>query len=215
MVLLDIVKQDLSLKNGYTPIYIKDLNLEWHALILNLEEELLARVDWCSTAGRSRLVLLVALVADDVGVLHAKQVLCAHDRDVELAHWSRDIAVAMVPLGIFQLFLGFSKSMIGFDDLPLEFSFFIRQLLEGLIVLGGELANVNVSISVSVQVVEELVDDLGAMVIIDTVLGEELVHLVFVDLSIAVQVQASEFLLNTPGLFTFASCERLGNSTSR
>ena len=76
--------------------------------------------------------------------------------------------------------------MIGFDDLPLEFILLISKLLEGLIVLGGELANVDVAVLVRIQVVEELVDDLGAMIIIHTVLRKEQIHLVFVDLSIAV-----------------------------
>ena len=78
--------------------------------------------------------------------------------------------------------------MIGFDDLPLEFILLISKLLEGLIVLGGELANVDVAVLVRIQVVEELVDDLGAMIIIHTVLRKEQIHLVFVDLSISIQV---------------------------
>ena len=204
MVLLDIIEQDLSLKNGNTPIDIKDLNLEWHALILNLKEKLLVRVDRCSTPCRSRLILFVTLVADDVRVLDSEQVLCAHDRDVKLTHRSCNIAVAMIPFRVLQLLLGLSKSMIGFDNLSLEFSLLISKLLESLIVLGGEFANVNVTILVRIQVVEELVDDLGAMIIINTVLCKEQIHLVFVDLSIAVQVQTSKFLLNTLSLFTFA-----------
>ena len=48
-----------------------------------------------------------------------------------------------------------------------------------------------------VQLLKDLIDDLAAMLIIDAALGQEVIHLVAIDLTVAVPIQLAECLPQT------------------
>ena len=116
----NIIKRYLGLKDSDASIDIEDLDNQWDLIVFNLELELWIGILGGLTTSWSRLPMLVALVADNVRVLHASQVLSADHSDEQVAHWTLDVPVVL-SLGISQLFLGLLKSLMVHHDLRLYF----------------------------------------------------------------------------------------------
>ena len=116
----DIIKRYLGLKDSDASIDIEDLDNQWNLIVLNLELELWVGILRRLSARRSRLPMLVTLVADNVRVLHASQVLSTDHSDEQVTHGTLDVPVVL-SLGISQLFLGLLKSLMVHHDLRLYF----------------------------------------------------------------------------------------------
>ena len=77
----DIIERYLGLKDSDASIDIEDLDNQWDLIVFNLELELWIGILRRLTARRSRLPMLVTLVADNVRVLHTSQVLSTDHSD--------------------------------------------------------------------------------------------------------------------------------------
>ena len=137
--------------------------------------------------------MLVTLVTDNMGVVDTDEVLSANNGYLQDTHWALNV-VSMSALCLFELFLSiFQPGVVG-QDVLLDFCFTLDELILSRYVLLRELGEVNATIGIFVELVKELVYDLGAVLIINTLISKEIIHFISVYSSIAVCIQLRKFL---------------------
>ena len=137
--------------------------------------------------------MLVTLVADDVRVVNTDEVLSTDHRDLQDTHG----ALHIVSVGTFslleQLLCFFQLRIVG-QDVLLDFCFTLNELILRRDVLLRELSEVNATICIFVELVEELVYDLGAVLIINTLVGKEVIHFIPVYSSVTIRIELRKLL---------------------
>ena len=89
-----------------------------------------------------------------------------------------------------------------------EFLFALNQFILGLDVVVDELLNLNIPVVILVAFAEKFVDNLTAVVLVDAFLRQKHQHLVFVDVSVSVDVDCSELIIELALLLYFIGSER-------
>ena len=166
----DIIEGYLGLKHSNPSVYIEDLDNQRNLIVFHLKLELWVGIGGCLSACWSRLPMFVALVADDVRVLDTVKVLSADNRDEQVAHRALNVPVVL-SLCVGQLLLGLLKPLMVHHDLGLDLIFTLDKLIFSRNILHRELLQVDTAIIILVQLLEELSNDLAAMVIIDSALS--------------------------------------------
>ena len=98
--------------------------------------------------------------------------------------------------------------IIVFQNLFGEFLFALNQFILGLDVVVDELLNLNIPVVILVAFAEKLVDNLTAVVFVDALLRQKHQHLVFVDVSVSVDVDCSELIIELALLLYLIGSER-------
>ena len=150
--------------------------------------------------------MLVALVANDMRVVHSDEVLGANYADVKHTHGALD-EVAMDALGTLELLTGLLKPRVVGHDALLNLLFSLNQLVLSRNILLRELSDFNASIGILVQLLKQLIDDLGAVLVIDTLVHQKVVHLVTVHHSVAICVDLSKLLRKSFGFIFILGLE--------
>ena len=140
--------------------------------------------------------MLIALIADHVRVIHTVEVLSANHADAQHAHRSLN-EVSMRLLGPGKLLLRLPKLRVVCQDALLDLSLAFHKLVLRHNVLLGEFIEVDAPVCIVVQLLEQLLYNLRAMLIVDTLSSQEIVHFVSIDLSIAVGIDGTELLSET------------------
>jgi len=104
-------------------------------------------------------------------------------------------------------FFQVGKQLIVFQNLFREFFFALNQLILGLDVVVGEFLNLNIPVVILVAFAEKLVDNLTAVVLVDASLCQKDHHLVFVDVSVSVDVYCSKLIIEFASFLYFISSE--------
>ena len=102
-------------------------------------------------------------------VVHLIEILRTDNRDFQDAHRTLD-KVAMLTLSLSQLLLGLLKPGIVCQDVLFNFLLSFNQLVLGGDVLFCELGNVDSSVCILIELVEELVHDLRSVFVINALL---------------------------------------------
>ena len=132
--------------------------------------------------------MLVTLVTDNMGVVNADEVLSANNGYLQDTHWALNV-VPMSAFRLFELFLSiFQPGVVG-QDVRLDFALTLDELILCRHILLRELSEVDAAIGIFVKFVKELVYDLGAVLIINTLISEEIIHFISVYSSIAIRIQ--------------------------
>ena len=137
--------------------------------------------------------MLVTLVTDNMGVVDTDEVLSANNGYLQDTHWALNV-VPMSALCLFELFLSIFQSGVVGQDVLLDFSFTLDELILRRDVLLRELSEVDAAIGIFVELIKELVYDLGAVLIINTLISKEVIHFISVYSSIAVRIELRKFL---------------------
>ena len=137
--------------------------------------------------------MLVALVADDVRVLDADEVLGADYGDVESAHGAADVAPVLT-LRLRELLLRLLQPLVVGQNALLDFVLALHELVLRRDVLQRELADVDAPARILVDLLEELLNDLLSMLIVNAALRQEQIHLLAVDTSVAISIDHVELL---------------------
>ena len=137
--------------------------------------------------------MLVTLVTDNMGVVNADEVLSANNGYLQDTHWTLNV-VSMSAFRLLELFLSIFQSGVVGQDVRLYFAFTLDKLILCRDVLLRELSEVDAAIGIFVKFVKELVYDLGSVLIINTLISEEIIHFISVYSSIAVCIQLRKFL---------------------
>ena len=137
--------------------------------------------------------MLVTLVTDNMGVVDTDEVLSANNGYLQDTHWALNV-VSMSAFRLFELFLSiFQPGVVG-QDVLLDFSFTLNELILRRDVLLRELSEVDAAIGIFVKLIKELVYDLGAVLIINTLISKEIIHFISINSSIAICIELRKFL---------------------
>ena len=137
--------------------------------------------------------MLVTLVTDNMGVVNADEVLSANNGYLQDTHWALNV-VPMSAFRLFELFLSIFQSGVVGQDVRLDFTLTLDELILCRDVLLRELSEVDAAIGIFVKFVKELVYDLGSVLIINTLISEEIIHFISVYSSIAIRIELRKFL---------------------
>ena len=137
--------------------------------------------------------MLITLVTDNMGVVDTDEVLSADNGYLQDTHRALNI-VSVSAFCLFELFLRFFQSGVVGQDVLLDFCFTLDELILSRYVLLRELGEVNATIGIFVELVKELVYDLGAVLIINTLISKEIIHFISINSSIAVCIKLRKFL---------------------
>ena len=137
--------------------------------------------------------MLITLVTDNMGVVDTDEVLSADNGYLQDTHRALNI-VTMGAFCLFELFLSiFQPGVVG-QDVLLDFCFTLDELILSRYVLLRELGEVNATIGIFVELVKELVYDLRAVLIINTLISKEIIHFISVYSSITIRIELRKFL---------------------
>ena len=137
--------------------------------------------------------MFVTLVTDNMGVIYTDKVLSANNGYLQDTHWPLNI-ISMSAFCLLELFLSIFQSCIVSQDVLLDFCFTLDELILRRYILLRELSEVNAAIGIFVELIKELVYDLGAVLIINTLISKEVIHFISVYSSIAVRIELRKFL---------------------
>ena len=129
-------------------------------------------------------------------VVDVPKVLSSDNLHIEDTHGPCHI-VTMDPPGLLESLFRLFQSLVVGENVLLDLMLALDQLVLGRDVLPSELREVYMPVLILIQLLVDLIDDLTAMLIIDALLGQEHVHLVAIDPSIAVPIQLAKCLPQT------------------
>ena len=169
------------------------MHLKGRKFVIDLKAELRVTVSGSLAFGGSGLDMLVTLITDNMRAVDSVEVLGANNADVEHTHGTLD-EVAVDALGLLKLLAGLLQSRVVSHNALLNLLLSLNQLVLSRNVLGGKLGDFDASIGVLVQLLKQLIDDLGAVLVIDALVHQVVVHLVTVNHAVSIGVDHSELL---------------------